>query len=236
MKKLHWFRLAIVSVLMVLMGALSGCGGQQQSAQPGDASAGAPFSQPADTPQASTPAPATPSAASPSESKGNSCTTTTGQMHKPKQLKIDRLGVTSPVITVGKDESGNPGSPPKSERNMTAWYDRSPEVGSDKGNTILTIHTYSPKNGANALGNKLYSKDGLKEGDIIRIIGDDGQQACYKYTGNRKVFVKDYDPKSGIFHNLEGPPQLAIMICWDYNSSTNDWDSRVIFYASFEKI
>lgn len=68
--------------------------------------------------------------------------------------------------------------------------------------------------------------------ETMFIITDDlGNKVCYASTGQTKVMVDEYDPDSDIFHNLEGPPQLAIMVCSDYNKTTGEWDSRVIFYA-----
>ncbi|GAB3701592.1 class F sortase [Mariniluteicoccus flavus] len=187
-----------------------------------------PASSPSSAPTPAAPAPGPSSKAAPA-----GCTTADGLIHDPTKFKVEARGVDSRMITVGKDSDGNPGAPPPSESQTTAYYSGSPEVGATRGNTILTIHTYSPKNGANALGNKLYSDtQGLKVGDVIKITDGDGKQVCYRYTGNKKVWVNSYDPKSGVFHNLTGPPQLAIMICWDHNASNNEWDSRIIFYAS----
>lgn len=231
---------AIVVALLVVISGVAffvarGQGGNNTAATPAPSSASAPAAtSPASpsaqpTPAGSSPAAVPPAATTPTAA---SCTTAEGHITDPKRFKVESRDIDSRMITVGKDADGNPGAPPPAESQTTAWYNASPEVGSDKGNTILTIHTYSPKNGANALGNKLYSDAGLKVGDIIKISDGSGKQVCYRYTGNTKVWVKSYDPASGVFHNLTGPPQLAIMVCWDYNKNTNDWDSRIIFYAA----
>lgn len=176
----------------------------------------------------STVGPETPSA-------GDTCTNFTGRMEAPTRFEVERMGVESPMMVVGKDVDGNPGAPPPNQPYTTAWYNGSPEPGTTQGNVILTIHTYSK---GQALGNDLYGKNGLKdgtgglqEGDLIKISDAEGNQVCYRYSGSTKVWVKTYDPTSGVFHNPDGPAQLAIMICWDYVPSTNDWDSRIIFYA-----
>lgn len=164
-----------------------------------------------------------------------SCTNFTGDMEDPTRFVVERMGVDSPMMVVGKDSDGNPGAPPPSEAYTTAWYNGSPAPGTTQGNVILTIHTYSR---GQALGNELYGKNGLKDGtgglqdgDLIKVSDDQGNQVCYRYSRSAKVWVDTYDPTSGVFHNPDGPPQLAIMICWDYVQSTNDWDSRIIFYA-----
>lgn len=165
------------------------------------------------------------------------CTTVTGSMAAPTRFTVERMGVDSPILVVGEDDEGNPGAPPANEPYTTAWYDGSPSVGSPEGNVILTIHTYSK---GQALGNDLYGAKGLREptkgaglreGDVVKISDAQGNQVCYRYTRDHKVWVESYDPASGVFHNPDGPPQLAIMICWDYVPRDNDWDSRIIFYA-----
>jgi hypothetical protein len=163
------------------------------------------------------------------------CTNYTGDMETPTRFIVERMGVDSPMMVVGKDADGNPGAPPPSQAYTTAWYNGSPAPGTTQGNVILTIHTYSK---GQALGNDLYGKNGLsdgkqglREGDLIKISDDQGHQVCYRYSDSTKVWVETYDPDSGVFHNPDGPAQLAIMICWDYAPSANDWDSRIIFYA-----
>lgn len=225
--------LGLVVVAIVVTGAVFAFGPKKETAaQPAEAPS---FETSAPEPAPSTVAPTTPpmspAAASPSASKPavESCTNTDEEIKNPKKLTVERTGVDSPMITVGKDQDGNPGAPPKNAANTTAWYNGSPDVGSNRGNVILTIHTYHV---GGALGNQLYEGGkSLKEGDVIKISDGAGKQVCYQYTKNTKVWVKTYDPASGVFHNPEGPAQLAIMICWDYDKSRDDWDSRIIFYA-----
>lgn len=176
-------------------------------------------------------APAT-KAAAPAKQDGNGkCTNTNRPITKPTRFVVSRMGVDVPMMNVGKDENGKPGAPPKSAAYAVAWYNRSSEVASKQGNVMLTAHTY--RNGQ-ALGNDLVK--GLQPGDVIKISDKSGAQACYTYTGKRKVDVKTYDAKSGWFYNPTGPAQLALMVCWDRNPATGDWDSRYIFYAALQPI
>lgn len=157
------------------------------------------------------------------------CTNFHGSMTAPTQMKVESMAVESPMVVVDQDEDGNPGAPDPDDGFTTAWYQRSAAPGQTKGNVILTIHTYSK---GTALGNELLDfRHGLEEGDVLKITDVDGNQVCYQYTGQRKVWVNEYDPDSGIFHNLDGPPQLAIMVCDDWDKASQVWKSRVIFYA-----
>lgn len=148
----------------------------------------------------------------------------------PSTMKIDRMKVSSPVLSLGLDADNAAAAPPKDEPTTTAWYNRGPRPGSAKGKVVLTIHTYH-KGGA--LGNELRQPgSGLAKGDLIRMTDSSGRQACYRYDHNVKVMVKDYDPDSDIIYDDHGRPMLAIVICWDYDASRNDWDSRIVFYAT----
>ena len=60
----------------------------------------------------------------------------------------------------------------------------------------------------------------------------EGLVQCYEFTRSTKVWVADYDPNSDVMVDFEGAPQLAIIICWDYNRSSGEWDSRIFFYGT----
>lgn len=147
---------------------------------------------------------------------------------RPTRFQVPRMGVDAPMMTVGKDSSGNPGAPPLSQMFSTAWYRGSPAPGSSRGNVIVNVHSYA--RGA-ALGNNLNAGSGLRAGDVIRVVGEDGQVACYRFREKIKFSVASYRPDSGVYFNATGRPQLAIMTCWDRNSRTGEYESRIIFYA-----
>ncbi|HSN43070.1 MAG TPA: class F sortase, partial [Propionibacteriaceae bacterium] len=94
---------------------------------------------------------------------------------------------------------------------------------------LLTIHTY--RNGG-ALGNAMNSDQGLEPGDIIRLSDASGTTVCYRYREALKVMIKDYyDAPPDILYDNTGDPEVAIIICWDFNKTTKLWDSRIIYYA-----
>ncbi|MDO4411660.1 class F sortase [Cutibacterium sp.] len=146
----------------------------------------------------------------------------------PVKYSIDRMKVSAKVLSVGLDSAGAAGAPPRDDPSSMAWFNQGPKVGSDKGNVILTSHTFHI---GEALGNRMYDKnDGIKPGDIIRISDKAGNTVCYRYTHNTKVWVKDYDPNSTILYNNDGPAQAVIVVCWDYVKGKGH-ESRVLFYA-----
>lgn len=84
---------------------------------------------------------------------------------------------------------------------------------------------------APALGNELYAsgKSALQPGDIVKLHGKNGEIQCYEFTEAPKIFTDEYDEDSTVMLDDSGPESLVIVICWDFNKKTKDWDSRVMF-------
>ncbi|WP_229115977.1 class F sortase [Parenemella sanctibonifatiensis] len=185
-------------------------------------------SAPAPTPTAEQPEPSTPPAPAPTEEpSGPPEGCTVGEINNPKRFIVEDRGVNSPVLSLGLDENGAAAAPPKNASHTVGWYNGGPKVGSEQGNVVLTIHTY--RNGG-ALGNAL--EDGLlKAGDRIEMTGSDGTTVCYDFREMVHLKVSDYDPDSNVLYSNSGDPQLAIVICTDFNNSTGEWDARYILYA-----
>ena len=146
----------------------------------------------------------------------------------PVKYSIDHLNVSAKVLSRGLDSAGAAGAPPRDDPSSMAWFNQGPKVGSNRGNVVLTSHTFHV---GEALGNRMYSRDnGIKPGDIIRFSDTSGNTVCDRYTHNVKVWVKDYDPNSTILYDDNGPAQAVIVVCWDYVKGKGH-ESRVLFYA-----
>lgn len=157
----------------------------------------------------------------------DACTTAT-EGFRPTELTIDSMGVTSPIISVGFDENGNPGAPPLDDAQGTAWFNGSVAPGSQEGTSMLSIHTY--RHGG-ALGNQLLEE--LENGAQLKVT-DGEKTACYDVYDRVKVEEATFDPDGEEAHRLharDGEPQVAIVVCDDFNWDTENWDTRVIWYA-----
>lgn len=194
---------------------------------------GAPVADPSVAPTASasptaTTPQATPSPVPTATTKGPAGCTAVTEGFVPTRFTIERFGVDEPVIALDLDENGSIAAPPKDEPRMASWWSGGPQPGADKGKAVLSIHTY--RNG-NALGNELFldGKSQFQPGDVLKLHGDDGQVMCYGYTDSLKLDVADYDPDSDVMVDFAGDPSLTIIICWDFEKSTEIWHSRVFF-------
>lgn len=194
----------------------------------------APTASPSATPR--TPTPPTASATATAPPPGGDrpthavvCSPTAAPMASPRRLIMARTGVSAPVISVGTDASGAAGAPPKNQSRTVAWWRNGPKIGSDRGQAVLTIHSY--RNGG-ALGNEMYA-GGEKwvVGDVIQIVDGRGNVACYRLRAITKLWVSDYDPRSTVLYDDAGDPRLVIVICWDFQRRTQLWASRILFVA-----
>ena len=155
----------------------------------------------------------------------------TAEGFEPVRYEIERFGTDETVVSLGLDADGYIAAPPKSEPRMASWWNQGPRAGVEAGKTVFSIHTY--RNGG-ALGNQLFEggQSALQPGDRIVLHGPEGQVACYDFLEAKKVFVSDYDPESNVMVDYDGDPLLTMIICWDHLKGTDDWDSRVFFYAA----
>lgn len=153
-----------------------------------------------------------------------------GETFVPVRYTMENPQVDASVVSLGLDDDGAIAAPPKNEPTTASWWNQGPEAGSDKGKTVLSIHTY--RNGG-AQGNRMYQggESQLQEGDLIKLYGAGGEVACYEFTEDLKVWVDEYDPDSDVMVDYDGDPLLTIIICWDHRAGTDIWDSRIFFYA-----
>lgn len=153
-----------------------------------------------------------------------------GEGFVPERYTMTNPQVDADVISLGLDADGAIAAPPKNQPKTASWWNQGPLAGSEQGKVVLSIHTY--RNGG-AVGNEMYANGSnqLQAGDLITLYGTDGEVACYEFVEAKKVWVEDYDPDSDVMVDFEGDPLLTIIICWDHVAGTDDWDSRIFFYA-----
>lgn len=227
---------AVVAVILVVVGGL-----YLARPAPTPDTAGLPSPGPVTSaPESESP---TSSAAAPSADASSApaaqyeCTTATEGFEPVRYTFEGGLTVDEKVLALGEDENGNIAAPPPAEKRTASWWSNGPKPGPTEGKAVLSIHTY--RNGG-ALGNEMYEggESRLKPGDLIKLYSSDGEVACYEFTEAKKVWVDEYDPDSDVMIDFEGAPELAMIICWDFDGSADEdagedpWKSRVFFYGS----
>ncbi len=107
----------------------------------------------------------------------------------PLRLTIDRLGVDAPVDVYELDENGVPQVPVADDAaEVVAWYDFSSKPGAGS-NAVFAGHI--TWNRAPAV---FYDLDDLQEGDVVRLVSDDGREYTYEVFAN--FAVDPYDTES----------------------------------------
>ncbi|MFD0864748.1 class F sortase [Tessaracoccus lubricantis] len=220
---------AVVALLAFALtrGGAPAAGPQLPPTTPAASAPSSPSGPPTNAP-ASPSSPAEPSA----DPELGECTQPT-EGFVPQRFTIPALDADEAVLALNLDEDGNIAAPPPDQPRTASWWSGGPKPGAGAGKAVLSIHTYNPSLPP-ALGNEMYAggTSQLRPGDLIKLYGRDGQVQCYEYTHDVKVWVSDYDPDSDVLVDFEGDPQVAIIICWDYEENTRGWDSRVIFYGT----
>lgn len=157
------------------------------------------------------------------------CDLTPSEFVNPISIELGKDGKVLPMISLGMDETGlAPGVPPLHERQMFAWYNQGPKLGSAHGKVLLTGHTYA--DGLGGIGNELLA--GLiKPGDIIKVTNAAGENACYRYRENLRIVVSEYDENSDIVYDNVGAPTVTMMVCDDWDGGSQSYLSRKVFYS-----
>ena len=130
-------------------------------------------------------------------------TTVVDSSSPPTRLIIEAIGVEAQVITLGLDSTLIPQVP--SAGSDVAWYDFSakPDTG---GNVVLSGHVTWDK--APAVFWRLQE---LKEGDIIKLETDEGDQAIYEVRTN--LVVDPSDPESVNLIHPTGTEMVTLVTC-----------------------
>ena len=144
----------------------------------------------------------------------------------PKVVQIPGVDRSTTVLALNRDRRGVPRTPPLTDRGkwQFAW-DKKANVrpGMKRGNVKLNAHTYPD---GSALGNRLLGQ--LREGQLIIVLGDDGQRLCYKVSNRFEVSGdRGYPP----YYSTTGPHRLAILVCSGVRRGPGDWSKRTIWYA-----
>ncbi len=144
----------------------------------------------------------------------------------PRTIAVPGVVGPAPVVTPSRDDQGVPGVPPLSSdgKRVFAWDTaQGTRPGDLTGNVLLNAHTWPD---GSALGNRLLA--GLHRGDRIVVRGE-RRRLCYRVTERVEVLAEERMPR---YYALDGPPQLAIVVCSGRRLGPGLWEKRTIWFAS----
>jgi LPXTG-site transpeptidase (sortase) family protein len=144
---------------------------------------------------------------------------------RPVSLTIPRIGVQTPLITLGLTSSGALQVPSLSQVSVAGWYTGSPRPGAI-GSAIIVGHING--NGHPGVFDRL---DKLHSGDKVYVKRADGTLVEFRVT-LVQTYLKDHFPTQAVY----GPtpdPELRLITCGgaiDY--ATRHYLSNIVVYAT----
>jgi sortase (surface protein transpeptidase) len=179
-------------------------------------------------------APATAAGASPAPASARSqppaAPPTPGPSCAPTHLSIPELGVDAAVVQIGLDPQGNLGTPTDADKKKAGWYP-SALAGAARGTVILTGHTYHDES---AIFRTDFDQK-VHLGMAVQVSCPDGGRFSYRVTQAKvDLRVEDYSAfiDNGRLYATDGPPQVLIVTCTDWNPIRRDYDRRGVLVAS----
>jgi LPXTG-site transpeptidase (sortase) family protein len=142
----------------------------------------------------------------------------------PVSVRIPGIGVSAPVMKVGKDADGSVQVPPLDNHNLTGWYQYGPTPG-QKGDAVILGHVDS----LTGISVFYYLKD-LHAGDKVYVTLADGKVATFAVDGLQKV-AKDAFPTASVYGHANYPSLRLITCGGTFDAATGHYLYNIIVYA-----
>jgi hypothetical protein len=142
----------------------------------------------------------------------------------PQRVRLPGLQVDAPVVPVGVDDHGQVAVP--ADGTVVGWYRWSPAAGSAAGNTVLTGHVDTRRDGPGAL----FDLTDVRPGHTVAVELSDGSVVPYEV-----VALRDYDkadlPVDELFDRT-GPARLLLITCGgEFDERTRRYADNVVVTA-----
>jgi hypothetical protein len=140
------------------------------------------------------------------------------------------LGVDASIVTLSLTAEGDLGTPSDQDKTSAGWF---PSVlaGAARGTVLMDGHTYHD-------GSAIFKptfKQQVRAGMVMRLSCSDGHAFSYRLSEVALDVSPDAFPafvaKKALYAS-DGPPQLVVITCTDYNAIRRVWDNRAILIAS----
>jgi len=148
----------------------------------------------------------------------------------PRGLSIPELGVDAPVVQIGLDEYGNLGVPSDADKKKAGWFP-STLPGSAQGSVIITGHTYHDETAIFRTDFNQIARVGI----TVQLPCSGGRTVAYRVTEAKlDLGVEDYAAfvDSHRLYATDGPAQVVIITCTDWNLIRRVYDHRGVLIAT----
>jgi len=142
----------------------------------------------------------------------------------PVSVRIPAIGVSAPVMQLGKNADGTVQVPPLDDHDLTGWYQYGAAPG-QRGTAVILGHVDS------ATGiSVFYDLKDVRAGDLIYVTLADGKVAAFTVDGVQSV-AKDAFPTTAVYGRA-GYPELRLITCGGlFDEATGHYLDNIIAYA-----
>jgi LPXTG-site transpeptidase (sortase) family protein len=142
----------------------------------------------------------------------------------PVSVRIPDIGVSAPVMKVGKNADGTVQVPPLAIHNLTGWYEYGPAPG-QPGAAVILGHVDS----TSGISVFFDLKD-LRAGAKVYVTLADKKVATFAVDGVQKV-AKDAFPTASVYGRADYPSLRLITCGGPFDAATGHYLDNIIVYA-----
>lgn len=146
------------------------------------------------------------------------------QIGNPEQLRIPKLGIDEPIVSLGLTPEGAPEVPPTDKPQEVGWFEPGPEPG-EVGSSVIVGHINGRVNGVSTPG--VFSRlSQLNIGDEVWV--DD---RLFVVTGAEQVKKNEF-PTDRVYGVDTTEPELRLITCGgDFDRRSGHYEDNYIVSA-----
>ena len=142
----------------------------------------------------------------------------------PVSVQVPSIGVSSPLLQLGKQANGEVDTPPGEPGSPAGWYKDSPSPGQN-GSAIILGHVNSTKNPIGVF----YRLHDLTPGQPITVTRTDHTAAVFT-VDKVEVYHKADFPTVEVYQNADRP-EIRLITCGGYDPATGQYLDNTVVYA-----
>jgi len=148
----------------------------------------------------------------------------------PSGFSIPAMGIDAPVVRIGLDASGNLGVPSDADKKKAGWYPNAVLAGSRLGSIIMDGHTYRD-------GSAIFTTSFDSTVRVGMTVGLSCGGGTFPYRISELKLNLNVGDYSGFvdgrrLYAPDGPPQIVMVTCTDWNPVSGTFDRRAILIAT----
>lgn len=179
------------------------------------------------SPSPSTPSPSTPSGKAPVPEPKAAPAPVQGPVlpaSPPVQLDIPDIGVSTELLSLGREANGESEVPPVDVGSPAGWYKYSPSPGEQGPSVILGhVNTTTTPDGV------FFRLHELAPGEQFSVTRADGQVAVFA-VDRSELFKKDAFPTLAVYGNTHRA-EIRLITCDGYDPGTGEFTENMVVYG-----